>query len=86
MPLIERKKRLARFVRAAKCSRLLYAQHIEQRGKGFFAEICDRDLEGLSPSARPDCIVENHEEAQIAAAPAKKEGASTRKGGGNWSG
>ena len=47
MPLIERKKRLARLVRAAKCSRLLYAQHIEQHGKGFFAEICARDLEGI---------------------------------------
>jgi bifunctional non-homologous end joining protein LigD len=46
-PLIERKKRLARLVRAAKCSRLLYAQHIEQHGKGFFAEICARDLEGI---------------------------------------
>ena len=45
-PLVERKKRLARLVRAAKCSRLLYAQHIEQHGKGFFAEICARDLEG----------------------------------------
>jgi len=47
MPLVERKKRLARLVRAAKCSRLLYAQHIEQHGKGFFAEICARDLEGI---------------------------------------
>ena len=46
-PLIERKKRLARLVRAAKCPRLLYAQHIEQHGKGFFAEICVRDLEGI---------------------------------------
>jgi len=32
MPLIERKKRLARLVRAAKCPRLLYAQHIMQTG------------------------------------------------------
>ena len=46
-PLIERKKRLARLVRAEKCSRMLYAQHIEQHGKGFFAEICARDLEGI---------------------------------------
>ena len=36
-PLIERKKRLARLVRSAKCPRLLYAQHIEQRGKSLFA-------------------------------------------------
>jgi bifunctional non-homologous end joining protein LigD len=46
-PLVERKKRLARLVRAAKCPRLLYAQHIEQRGKSLFAEICARDLEGV---------------------------------------
>src|SRR5215469_8868844 len=46
-PLIERKKRLARLVQAAKCPRLLYAQHIEQRGKSLFAEICARDLEGI---------------------------------------
>jgi bifunctional non-homologous end joining protein LigD len=46
-PLVERKKRLARLVRAAECSHLLYAQHIEQHGKGFFAEICARDLEGI---------------------------------------
>ena len=47
MPLVERKNRLARLVRAAKCPRLLYAQRIEQHGKGFFAEICARDLEGI---------------------------------------
>ena len=46
-PLVERKKRLARLVRAAKCPRLLYAQHIEQHGKDFFAEVCARDLEGI---------------------------------------
>ena len=55
-PLVERKKRLARLVRAAECSHLLYAQHIEQHGKGFFAEIC-ATLRGLSPSASPECIV-----------------------------
>jgi ATP-dependent DNA ligase len=38
--------RLARLVRAAKCSRLLYAQHVIQQGRAFFAEICARDLEG----------------------------------------
>ena len=37
-PLIERKKRLARLVRAAKCPQLLYAQHIERHGKGREAE------------------------------------------------
>ena len=47
MPLIERKKRLARLVRAAKCPSLLYAQHVIQQGRAFFAEICARDLEGI---------------------------------------
>ena len=47
MPLVERKKRLARLVRAAKCPRLFYAQHVMQDGKAFFAEICARDLEGI---------------------------------------
>jgi len=47
MPLIERKKRLAQLVQAAKCPRLLYAQHVLQYGKDFFAEICARDLEGI---------------------------------------
>src|SRR5215469_1330397 len=47
IPLVERKKRLARLVRAANCSRLLYSQQIEQHGKAFFAEICARDLEGI---------------------------------------
>jgi len=47
MPLVERKKRLARLIQSAKCSRLLYAQHIMQHGKAFFAEICARDLEGI---------------------------------------
>jgi bifunctional non-homologous end joining protein LigD len=46
-PFVERKKRLARLVRAAKCPRLLYAQHVEGEGKKFFAEICARDLEGI---------------------------------------
>jgi len=47
MPLVERKKRLARLVRAAKCPRLFYAQHVMQHGKAFFGAICTRDLEGI---------------------------------------
>ena len=46
-PLVERKKRLARLVHAAKCPRLLYAQHVIRQGKAFFEEICARDLEGI---------------------------------------
>ena len=47
LPLIERKNRLAQLVQSANCSRLIYAQHIEQSGKSFFEEICGRDLEGI---------------------------------------
>ena len=47
LPLIERKARLVKFVRSAKCDRLLFAQHIETRGGRFFQEICARDLEGI---------------------------------------
>ena len=47
LTLIERKKRLAMFVKASACPRLLYAQHIEANGKQLFQEICSRDLEGI---------------------------------------
>jgi len=46
-PLLERKQRLFGLVNASGCSRLLYAQHIEQYGKEFFAQICATDLEGI---------------------------------------
>jgi hypothetical protein len=46
-PLVERKTRLSEFVRASRCPRLLYAQHIDGAGKEFFREICPRDLEGV---------------------------------------
>jgi hypothetical protein len=36
MPLIERQKRLARLVLAAKCPRLLYAQHVMPAREGLF--------------------------------------------------
>jgi bifunctional non-homologous end joining protein LigD len=47
LPLIERKKHLARLVKSSGCKQLLYAQHIEREGKWLFAEICSRDLEGI---------------------------------------
>ena len=47
LPLIERKRRLAKLIQSATCKRILYAQHIEQFGKRFFEEICSRDLEGI---------------------------------------
>jgi ATP-dependent DNA ligase len=34
-------------LRLSDCKRLMFAQHIEQEGKRFFAEICARDLEGI---------------------------------------
>jgi bifunctional non-homologous end joining protein LigD len=46
-PLIERKTRLRRIVKASKCRRLLYAQHIGEHGKKFFETICSLDLEGI---------------------------------------
>src|SRR5215470_19512015 len=46
-PLIERKNRLSELVQSSDCDRLLYAQHIEEYGRHFFKEICDRDLEGI---------------------------------------
>jgi bifunctional non-homologous end joining protein LigD len=47
LPLVDRKERLSRLAQAANCSRIIYAQHIEEHGKRFFAEICTRDLEGI---------------------------------------
>jgi bifunctional non-homologous end joining protein LigD len=46
-PLTTRKKRLARLIHSTDCPRILYAQYIEQYGKRFFEEICNRDLEGI---------------------------------------
>jgi bifunctional non-homologous end joining protein LigD len=46
-PLIERKQQLRELVRSNKCSRVIYAQHIEIAGNKFFEEICARDLEGV---------------------------------------
>jgi bifunctional non-homologous end joining protein LigD len=51
-PLVQRKERLARLVRWSGCKRLVYAQHIDRDGKGLFAEICSRDLEGIVAKRR----------------------------------
>jgi bifunctional non-homologous end joining protein LigD len=45
-PLIERKRRLRAIMPRMK-SRLVYADHIDGRGKDFFRAICERDLEGI---------------------------------------
>jgi len=42
-PLIERKKKLRRLIEG---SEIIYAQHVEQDGKLFFQEVCERNLEG----------------------------------------
>jgi bifunctional non-homologous end joining protein LigD len=47
LSLLERKKRLCKLVSQSRCSRLMYAQHIDGAGKQFFEEICCRDLEGM---------------------------------------
>ena len=48
LPLMERKRRLRRVIghRAG----LLYAEHVEHRGLALFRAICEKDLEGSSPS------------------------------------
>jgi bifunctional non-homologous end joining protein LigD len=46
LPLVERKRRLRRIVPRID-SRLLYIDHLEQRGVDLFRESCGRDLEGI---------------------------------------
>jgi bifunctional non-homologous end joining protein LigD len=46
-PLIVRKDKLAGLVLSSDCKRIMYAQHVEKYGKQLFAEICDKDLEGI---------------------------------------
>jgi bifunctional non-homologous end joining protein LigD len=48
LPLIERKQRLLyELIQGSRCHEIIYAQHIENQGIGFFEEICARDLEGI---------------------------------------
>jgi bifunctional non-homologous end joining protein LigD len=46
LPLTER-KRLLRAIIPAGSSSLLYAQHVAERGRELFAEVCAQDLEGV---------------------------------------
>jgi ATP-dependent DNA ligase len=46
LPLIERKARLKQLLRR-KRSPVLYVDHIEARGRQFFAKVCELDLEGI---------------------------------------
>jgi bifunctional non-homologous end joining protein LigD len=45
-PLLERKGRLSKLVRA-NAERVLYVGHIFKLGRALFAEVCRRDLEGI---------------------------------------
>jgi bifunctional non-homologous end joining protein LigD len=47
LPLIERKKQLHKLIAKSRCERIIYAQHIRERGTALYREICDRDLEGM---------------------------------------
>jgi ATP-dependent DNA ligase len=47
LPLIDCKHRLHELIQKSDCPRIIYAQHIEGQGVGFFQEICQRDLEGI---------------------------------------
>jgi ATP-dependent DNA ligase len=38
---------LHELVRGNRCHAIIFAQHIEHLGRGFFEEICARDLEGI---------------------------------------
>jgi bifunctional non-homologous end joining protein LigD len=47
LPLIERKRRLRRLIQASRCSRALFADHVEAHGTDLFQAICERDCEGI---------------------------------------
>jgi len=47
LPLIVRKDRLRQLLRRSGNGSILYAQHVEGRGKEFFNEICRCGLEGI---------------------------------------
>jgi bifunctional non-homologous end joining protein LigD len=47
LPLLERKERLEKLLKKAKCKEILYAHHILANGIALFEEICQRDLEGI---------------------------------------
>jgi len=47
LPLIERKQRLRKLIFRSQPDGVICAGHIEGRGKALYAEVCDRDLEGI---------------------------------------
>lgn len=46
LPLLERKRRLLSIMPAVEC-RVLYLDHLVERGRDLFRVACDRDLEGV---------------------------------------
>jgi bifunctional non-homologous end joining protein LigD len=45
--LLERKRRLRRLLDVHRPVRVLYADHIEERGVEFYQAVCERDCEGI---------------------------------------
>jgi bifunctional non-homologous end joining protein LigD len=43
VPLVERKRKLKKLIERSECSEILYAQHIEERGKLLFQETVERN-------------------------------------------
>jgi bifunctional non-homologous end joining protein LigD len=47
LPLLKRKDRLQRLLDARRPERVLYADHVEERGIEFYQAVCERDCEGI---------------------------------------
>ena len=64
MPLIERKKKLKRWIERSQCFEIIYAQHVERDGKLLFEEVCERNLEGIVCKRKSNIYAE-HEWVKI---------------------
>jgi len=60
LPLIERKGLLRELLQHSGCERIVYAQHVEGHGIGFFEAICRRDLEGIVAKHRRGIYKRTH--------------------------
>ena len=47
VPLLDRKAALRQVLKLSKIPALLYADHVESIGTGFYKAVCDRDCEGI---------------------------------------
>jgi ATP-dependent DNA ligase len=61
LALIERKLRLRSVVRG-NAERILYANHVEERGEDFFSLACQHDLEGIVAKHRDGAYLSDSEE------------------------